>query len=47
LGVVIHKARLVVKGYAQQQGIDYEGVFASVARLEAIRLLLTLAAEEG
>jgi hypothetical protein len=45
--VVRHKARLVVKGYAQQQGIDYEEVFALVARLEAIRLLLALAAEEG
>jgi hypothetical protein len=45
--VVRHKARLVVKGYAQQQGIDYDVVFAPVARLEAIRLLLALAAEEG
>jgi hypothetical protein len=47
LGVVRHKARLVVKGYAQQQGIDYEEVFAPVARLEAIMLLLALAVEEG
>jgi hypothetical protein len=38
---------LVVKGYAKHQGIDYEEVFAPVARLEAIRLLLALAAEEG
>jgi hypothetical protein len=45
--VVRHKARLVVKGYAQQQGIDFEEVFAPVARLESIRLLLALAAEEG
>jgi hypothetical protein len=45
--VVRHKARLVVKGYAQQQGVDFEEVFASVAWLEAIRLLLALAAEEG
>jgi hypothetical protein len=45
--VVRHKARLVVKVYAQQQGIDYDVVFAPVARLEAIRLLLALAAEEG
>jgi hypothetical protein len=48
LGVVVrHNARLVVKGYAQQQGIDFDEVFAPVARLEAIRLLLALAAEEG
>jgi hypothetical protein len=47
LGVVRHKARLVVKGYAQPQGIHYEEVFAPVARLEAIRLLQALATEEG
>jgi hypothetical protein len=45
--VVRHKARLVVKGYAQHQGIDYEEVFASVARMEAVRLLLALATREG
>jgi hypothetical protein len=40
--VLRHKAKLVVKGYAQRQGLDYEEVFAPVARLEAIRLLLAL-----
>jgi hypothetical protein len=45
--VVRHKARLVVKGYSQRQGIDYEEVFAPVARLEAVRLLLALAAHEN
>ncbi|WVZ61915.1 hypothetical protein U9M48_011722 [Paspalum notatum var. saurae] len=45
--VVRHKARLVVKGYAQRQGIDYDEVFAPVARMEAVRLLLALAAQEG
>jgi hypothetical protein len=33
--VVKHKARLVVKGNSQRQGIDYEVVFARVARLDA------------
>jgi hypothetical protein len=45
--VVRHKAWLVVKGYAQQQGVDVDEVFTPVARLEAVRLLLALAADEG
>jgi hypothetical protein len=45
--VVRHKARLVIKGYAQRQGVDFEEVFTPVARLEAVRLLMALAAEEG
>jgi hypothetical protein len=45
--VVKHKARLVVKGYSQQQGVDYEEIFTPVARLEAVRLLLALAANQG
>jgi hypothetical protein len=45
--VVRYKARLVVKGYAQQQGVDYDEVFAPVARMEAVRLLLALAAQNG
>lgn len=45
--VVKHKARLVAKGYVQRKGIDYNEVFAPVARLETIRLLLALAAKEG
>ncbi|GKB49094.1 retrovirus-related pol polyprotein from transposon TNT 1-94 [Tanacetum coccineum] len=38
--VIHNKARLVAKGYNQQEGIDFEESFASVARLEAIRLLV-------
>ena len=38
--VIENKARLVCKGYAQQEGIDFEETFAPVARLEAIRIFL-------
>eukprot|EP00253_Pinus_taeda_P017401 PITA_17401 len=36
------KERLVCKGYAQQEGIEFEETFAHVARLEAIRMFLSL-----
>ncbi|KAH9743180.1 Integrase catalytic domain-containing protein [Citrus sinensis] len=42
-----YKARLVVKGYSQQHGVDYTEVFAPVARMETIRLVVALAAKKG
>jgi hypothetical protein len=45
--VVKHKTRLVVKGYAQRRGIDYDEVFAPVARLDTVRLLISLGALKG
>ncbi|GJZ61409.1 retrovirus-related pol polyprotein from transposon TNT 1-94 [Tanacetum coccineum] len=38
-----NKARLVAQGYNQQEGIDYDETYASVARLESIRILLAYA----
>ncbi|KAF0913864.1 hypothetical protein E2562_024939 [Oryza meyeriana var. granulata] len=45
--VINHKVRLVAKGYVQQPGVDFDEVFAPVARIELVRLLLALAAQEG
>lgn len=46
-GVVVrNKARLVCKGYAQEEGEDYGETFAPVARLEGVRTLLAFAAHK-
>ncbi|GJW14827.1 putative ribonuclease H-like domain-containing protein [Tanacetum coccineum] len=45
--VVRNKARLVIQGYTQKEGIDYDEVFAPVARIEAIRLFLAYASFMG
>nr|GEU69268.1 hypothetical protein [Tanacetum cinerariifolium] len=42
-----NKDRLVVQGHTQEEGIDYEEVFAPVARIEAIRLFLAYASFMG
>ncbi|GJU24708.1 putative ribonuclease H-like domain-containing protein [Tanacetum coccineum] len=39
-GILKNKARLVVRGYRQEEGIDFEESFTPVARLEAIRIFL-------
>jgi hypothetical protein len=41
--VVKHKAQLVAKGYVQRQGIDFDEVYAPVARMESVRIMLILA----
>ncbi|GKG15568.1 retrovirus-related pol polyprotein from transposon TNT 1-94, partial [Tanacetum coccineum] len=43
-GILKNKARLVARGYHQEDGIDFEESFAPVARLEAIRIFLVFAA---
>nr|GFC10590.1 putative ribonuclease H-like domain-containing protein [Tanacetum cinerariifolium] len=47
-GIVIrNKVRLVAQGHTQEEGIDYEEVFAPIARIEAIRLFLAYASFMG
>ncbi|GKC47115.1 retrotransposon protein, putative, ty1-copia subclass [Tanacetum coccineum] len=43
-GVLKNKARLVARGYRQEQGIDFEESFTLVARLEAIRIFIAFLA---
>jgi hypothetical protein len=45
--VTRNKARLVCKGYAQIEGIDFEETYAPVARMEAICLLLAYACSKN
>ncbi|XP_014496487.1 uncharacterized protein LOC106758086 [Vigna radiata var. radiata] len=41
--IIKNNARLVAKGYCQEEGIDYYKTYALVARLEAIKILLAIA----
>jgi hypothetical protein len=45
--IVKHKARLIARGFVQQEGIDFNEVFTLVARMEFVCLLLALVAQEG
>nr|GEZ22279.1 retrovirus-related Pol polyprotein from transposon TNT 1-94 [Tanacetum cinerariifolium] len=45
--VIHNKTRLVVKGYRQEEGIDFEESFAPVAQMEVIRIFLAYAAYKG
>nr|GEZ08962.1 retrovirus-related Pol polyprotein from transposon TNT 1-94 [Tanacetum cinerariifolium] len=46
-GILKNKARLVARGYRQEERIDFEESFAPVARLEAIRIFLAYAAHKN
>ena len=47
-GVIVkHMAWLVARGFVQHEGIDFEEVFAPVARMESVRLLLALTAAKN
>nr|GEY07858.1 hypothetical protein [Tanacetum cinerariifolium] len=45
--VIKNKSRLVVRGYRQEEGIDFKESFASIARMEAIRIFLAYAAHKS
>jgi hypothetical protein len=45
--IIKHTTRLVARGFLQWKGINFNDAFAPVARMESVRLLLALAAQEG
>nr|GEW44652.1 retrovirus-related Pol polyprotein from transposon TNT 1-94 [Tanacetum cinerariifolium] len=46
-GILKNKARLVARGYREEEGIDFEESFAPVARRETIRIFLAYAAHKN
>ena len=42
-----YKARLVAKGYSKKYGVDYTEVFAPVARMDTVRMIIALAAHRN
>ena len=42
-----NKAKLVYKGYSQEEGIDYGETFSSIARLEGVKTSLEYASQRG
>nr|GEZ69272.1 retrovirus-related Pol polyprotein from transposon TNT 1-94 [Tanacetum cinerariifolium] len=47
LNLPLNKSRLVAKGYAQKEGVDFEESFAPIARLEAVRLFIAYDAHKS
>nr|GEU72732.1 retrovirus-related Pol polyprotein from transposon TNT 1-94 [Tanacetum cinerariifolium] len=45
--VIRNKSRLVVRGYRQEEGLDFEESFASVSKMEAIEIFLAYAAHKS
>ncbi|GKE58752.1 retrovirus-related pol polyprotein from transposon TNT 1-94 [Tanacetum coccineum] len=45
--VIYNKGQLVAKGYAQEEGIDFDELFAPVARLEAVQVFVAYAAHKS